>query len=156
MVCSGLFFFIVLDPLYFLISNLFWTIVNVWDASRGGVQVLFGHQNQWSPLVGSCLPWVLKCSVTGRSTLEAVKEVDSLKLENFWREPKRRESLCDELLVCNWERALKLQTCEEYGQETCQIGACILEAVFIKKAKKNRIWYPPHQSWLKCYTYLVF
>jgi hypothetical protein len=73
---------------------------------------------------------VPKHSVTGQSTLEAVKEVE-----------KTLKALCDELLVSNWERALKLQTYQEHCQETCQMGACILEAVFIKKAKKNRIWY---------------
>jgi hypothetical protein len=39
----------------FLISNLFLTIVNVSDPSRGGVQVLFKDQKQWSsPLASSC------------------------------------------------------------------------------------------------------
>jgi hypothetical protein len=32
----------------FLISNPFLTLVTVSDAPRGGVQVLFGHQKQWS------------------------------------------------------------------------------------------------------------
>jgi hypothetical protein len=41
-------FFLVLDPFYFegrnfLISNPFLTIVSVSDASRGEVQILFGH-----------------------------------------------------------------------------------------------------------------
>jgi len=53
----------------FLISNLFPIIVRVSDAPRGGVQVLFGHQKQQSLPLGSGLPWVLKCSVTGQSTL---------------------------------------------------------------------------------------
>jgi hypothetical protein len=44
-------------------------IVSVSDAPRGGVQVLFGHQKQRSPPLGSSLPWALKCSVTGRCTL---------------------------------------------------------------------------------------
>jgi hypothetical protein len=37
----------------FLISNPLLTIVSVSDASRGGVQILFGHQKQWSPPFGS-------------------------------------------------------------------------------------------------------
>jgi hypothetical protein len=46
--------FWVLDPLYFvgcnfLISNLFWMIISMSDALRGGVQVLFGYQKQQSP-----------------------------------------------------------------------------------------------------------
>jgi hypothetical protein len=53
----------------FVITNLFSTIVSVSDVPRGEVQVLFGHQNQWSPPLKSGLPWALKCSVTGRSTL---------------------------------------------------------------------------------------
>jgi len=53
----------------FLISNQFLTIVSVSDVPRGGVQVLFGHQKQRNPPFGSSLPWELKCSVTGRSTL---------------------------------------------------------------------------------------
>jgi hypothetical protein len=52
----------------FLISNLFSTIVDVSDASRGGVQVLFGHQKQQSRPLGSGLPWVLKCLITDWST----------------------------------------------------------------------------------------
>jgi hypothetical protein len=44
---GGLFFWII-DPFIlrghnFLISNLFLTIINVLDMSRGGLQVLFGH-----------------------------------------------------------------------------------------------------------------
>jgi hypothetical protein len=37
------------------------------DAPR--VQVLFGHQKQWSPPLGSGLPKALKFSVTRQSTL---------------------------------------------------------------------------------------
>ncbi len=49
------------DPLYFggcnfLISNPFSTIVSVSDSPRGEVQVLFGHQKQQSPTLGSGLP----------------------------------------------------------------------------------------------------
>jgi hypothetical protein len=35
-------------------------IVSVSDVPRGEVQVLFGHQKQWSPPLGSGLPWALK------------------------------------------------------------------------------------------------
>ncbi len=40
----------------FLISNLFLPIVSKSDAPEGGVQVLFGHQKQQSPPLGSDLP----------------------------------------------------------------------------------------------------
>jgi hypothetical protein len=53
----------------FLFSNPFSTIVLVWDAPRGGIQVLLGHHKQQSPPLGSSLLWVLKCLVTGRSIL---------------------------------------------------------------------------------------
>jgi hypothetical protein len=56
----------------FLISNPFLTIASVSDASREGVQVLFWHQKHTSPPLGSGLPWALKCSVTGRSTLTSI------------------------------------------------------------------------------------
>jgi len=36
----------------------------------GGIQVLFWHQKQWSPPLGSDLPWARKCSVTGQFTLD--------------------------------------------------------------------------------------
>jgi hypothetical protein len=36
---------------------------------REEVQVLFGHQKQQSPPLGSSLPWAFKCSVTNWSTL---------------------------------------------------------------------------------------
>jgi len=77
-------FFWVLGPLYFgvcnfLNCNLFLTIFSAsntfkWifsapNAPIGGVQVLFGHQKQQRPPLGSSLPWVLKCSITDRSTL---------------------------------------------------------------------------------------
>ncbi len=39
-------------------------IITVSNASRGGVQDLYGHQKLWSPPLGSGLPWVLKCLVT--------------------------------------------------------------------------------------------
>jgi len=39
----------------FLISNPFSTIVSVFDAPRGGIQVLCGHQKQWSLPLGSNL-----------------------------------------------------------------------------------------------------
>ncbi len=40
----------------FLVPNLFLTIVSVLDAQREGVQVLFGHQKQQRPPLGSNLP----------------------------------------------------------------------------------------------------
>ncbi len=52
---------------WFLIR--FWKEISASDAQRGGVQVVFGHQKQWSPPLGSSVPWALKCSLTGRSTL---------------------------------------------------------------------------------------
>jgi hypothetical protein len=44
----------VLNPLYFggcnfLISNLFSMIISVSNATRGGVQILFGHPKQGEP-----------------------------------------------------------------------------------------------------------
>ncbi len=39
---------------------------------REGVQVLFGHQKQWSPPLESGLPWVLKCLITNQSTIAVV------------------------------------------------------------------------------------
>jgi hypothetical protein len=49
----------------------FLTIVNVSDVPRGRVQVLFRHQKQQSPPLGSSLPRELKCLVSSRSTLKA-------------------------------------------------------------------------------------
>jgi hypothetical protein len=40
----------------FLISNSFFTIISVPDVPRGGIQVLFEHQKQQNPPLGSCLP----------------------------------------------------------------------------------------------------
>jgi hypothetical protein len=42
------------DP-NFLISNPFWTILIVLDAPRGGLQVLFKHQNQQNPPLAAIL-----------------------------------------------------------------------------------------------------
>ncbi len=53
----------------FLIFDLFSIIVCVSVAPRGGVQVLFGHQKQQSPLIGCSLSWALKCSITSQPTL---------------------------------------------------------------------------------------
>jgi hypothetical protein len=53
----------------FLISNPFLTVMLVWDASRGGVQVLVGHHKRQSPSLGSSLLWALKCLITGRSII---------------------------------------------------------------------------------------
>jgi len=54
------FFFGVFYPLYFgghdfFISNMFWTIFNVLDAPRGGLQVLFRHQKQQNPPLAAIL-----------------------------------------------------------------------------------------------------
>jgi hypothetical protein len=59
-VFNGFFFeFLTLFILWgnnFLIPNLFSRIVDVSDAPRGGVQVLFGRQKPQSPPLGSGLP----------------------------------------------------------------------------------------------------
>jgi hypothetical protein len=44
-------------------------IFNVLNAPIKGVQVLFGHQKQQSPPLGSGLPWALKCLVISQFTL---------------------------------------------------------------------------------------
>jgi len=56
-------FFSILDPLYwgggghnFLVSHPFFKTFSAPNVPRGGVQVLFGHQKQWSPPLGSSLP----------------------------------------------------------------------------------------------------
>jgi hypothetical protein len=49
--------------------NLLSTIFSVSDAPIGGVQVLFGHQKQQSPPLGSGVPWALKWLLMGCSTL---------------------------------------------------------------------------------------
>jgi hypothetical protein len=56
-------FFLGLDPLYFgergnnfQVFNPFLTIVSISDASGEGHQILFGHQKQQSPPLGSGLP----------------------------------------------------------------------------------------------------
>jgi hypothetical protein len=64
----------VLDKLYFcnflVFFNPFPTIVSVWDVSRGGLQVLWGHQKQWNLPLGFSLWSKLKCPVTNSSTLD--------------------------------------------------------------------------------------
>jgi hypothetical protein len=45
-----------LGDLNFLIRDSFSNIVSVSDAPKEEVQVLFGHQKQWSPPLGSGLP----------------------------------------------------------------------------------------------------
>jgi hypothetical protein len=55
------FIFLVLDPsilgdLIFLNFIPFLTIISTPDASVGEVQILFGHQKQQSPPLGSSLP----------------------------------------------------------------------------------------------------
>jgi len=77
-VFNGLSFW-VLDPFCFeggnfLISNLFLMIVSVSDAPRGGDQVLFGHQKQHSPPLGSSFFWTFKCSIIAQSTLTPFKK----------------------------------------------------------------------------------
>jgi len=57
----------------------FWQIVSVSDATREGVQILLGHQKQWSPPLGSSLPWILKFLVTIRSTLMVVDNHSSFE-----------------------------------------------------------------------------
>ncbi len=52
----------------FLNSNPFLTIFSMLDVPTRRVQILFGHQKQQSPPLGSSLPWALKCSFTSRST----------------------------------------------------------------------------------------
>ncbi len=59
--------FTTLEDQNFLISNLFSTIVSVSDAPTGEAPVLFGHQKQRSPPLGSSLPC---CLVTSPSTLK--------------------------------------------------------------------------------------
>jgi len=56
-------------------SNPFLMILSAPNASIRGVQVLFGHQKQWSPPLGSGLPWALKWSLIGCSTLYISKLV---------------------------------------------------------------------------------
>ncbi len=64
------------------ISNPFLTNVTVSNVPRGGVQVFFGHQKQWSPPLGSGWPWALKCLVINRSTLQRFYQ-DALTLSYF-------------------------------------------------------------------------
>ncbi len=47
----------------------FWWLLVYQMCQEEGVQVLFEHQEQLSPTLGSSLSWVLKCSVTSQSTL---------------------------------------------------------------------------------------
>jgi hypothetical protein len=44
-------------------------ITSVFRCFKRGVQVLFGHQKQQSPPLGSGLPLEFNCSVTSQSTL---------------------------------------------------------------------------------------
>jgi len=39
----------------FFISNLFWMILSVLDAPRGGIQIFFEHQKQQSPPLAAIL-----------------------------------------------------------------------------------------------------
>jgi len=103
-------FFSVLDPLYlwgqeggrnFLICNPFLKKFSASDTLRGGVQVLFGYQKQHSPPIESGLPWALKCSLTGCSTLLHV---------NIWSVFPNREGLHDSVYKINTsvERLIQL------------------------------------------------
>jgi hypothetical protein len=42
----------------------FWQFLVCQIVPIRGVQVLFGHWKQWSPPLGSSLPWILKCFAT--------------------------------------------------------------------------------------------
>jgi len=53
---------------------MFSTIVSVLDALKGGVQVFFGRQKQWNPLLGSSLLLALKCLVANWNTLDTGKK----------------------------------------------------------------------------------
>lgn len=72
---GGLCFWVSWPPLLllmgrnFLNSNPFFMILNAPNAPIGGVQVMFGHQKQYSPPLGFSLAWALKCSVIGQFTL---------------------------------------------------------------------------------------
>ncbi len=93
LVFGDLFFFEFLTPstlggCNFLNSNPFLMISNAPDASIGGVQVLFGLQKQWSPPLGSGLPWALKWSLMGCSTLVGMRGNES---NNFlWKKLSAR------------------------------------------------------------------
>jgi hypothetical protein len=68
--------------LYFLISNLFLTIVIALDVPKEEVQVLFGHHKQHSPPLESGLPPAFKCSVTNWSTLWMIANCAT---SQFWK-----------------------------------------------------------------------
>ncbi len=53
----------------FLNSNPLLMDFSAPDTPVGEVQILFEHQKQWNPPLGSGLPSALKCSVTGQTTL---------------------------------------------------------------------------------------
>jgi len=55
-------------------------IFNVPNARIWGLQVLFGHQKQLSPPLGSGLPWTLKCLITDQFTLLNLRW---LKIQNW-------------------------------------------------------------------------
>jgi hypothetical protein len=103
---DGLFFW-VLDKLYFCNFLVFLihfrpTIVSVWDVSRGGLQVLLGHQKQWNLPLGFSLWSKLKCPVTNWSTLDLGLLISwSLKIS-----PKIQKSFFFFLAKC--EKMVKL------------------------------------------------
>ncbi len=76
----------------FLICNPFLKKFSASDTLRGSVQVLFGYQKQHSPPIESGLPWALKCSLTGCSTLPHV---------NIWSVLPNREGLHDSVYKIN-------------------------------------------------------
>ncbi len=83
LVLDGLFFG-VLDPFTlggcnFFNSNPFLMILNASDAQIRRVQVLFGLQKQWSPPLRSGLPWALKWSHMGCSTVVGTRGKESNK-----------------------------------------------------------------------------
>jgi hypothetical protein len=70
---NGFFFKLLISSIVgghnFLNSIPFFMIFSVPNAPIKRVQVLFGHQKQWSPPLESNLPWAFKCPVTSRFTL---------------------------------------------------------------------------------------
>jgi hypothetical protein len=71
---NGLFFWVFEPPLFweavafsFLIR--FWQLFVSQMCQEEGLKFCFGQQKQWNAHLGSSLPQVLKCSITGQSTL---------------------------------------------------------------------------------------
>jgi len=57
---------------------------------RRGVQVLFAHQKQWSPLLGSSLPWAFTCWITNRSTLPVIIKKFKQPCHTVQQHPQKR------------------------------------------------------------------